>query len=149
MGEFCSTNKKAPRKETIIRSFGFLVLGTAIAVVTILLSMRSSDRGQVLFSLLASFVLAVILSHQVFPGAYSIAAWLMPPVTAVMFYSLAANEITAGPQAWMAVPAYSRALPVDWLTAGCGGAVLGYWICRRLHETHHIERRQEQENPGA
>jgi len=143
------TDKPATKRETVVKSLCFLAVGTAVAVVVILLSMRSSDRGQILFSLLASFVLGVIVAHQIFPGAYSIAAWLMPPVTAIMFYSLAGNESATGAQAWMAVPAYSRALPVDWLTAGCGGAVLGYWICRRLHEVHHIERRQEQDTQGA
>ena len=61
-----------------------------------------------------------------------------------LLYTLAAAAAGSQPDAWARVNDYSRALPVDWLTAGSGGAVLGYWISERLHEMKYIERHQEQ-----
>ena len=44
------------------------------------------------------------------------------------------------------VPLYARALPLDWLTAGSAGALLGYWLSARVHELKLLEKLQERLN---
>ena len=121
----------------------FFAMGLVISIACLFLLLQAPQRGQILFALLASFVVAVVIAHQVFPAPYSIVAWMMPIATSVVLYTLAAAAAGSGVDAWARVEDYSRALPVDWLTAGSGGAVLGYWISERLHEMKFIERHQE------
>jgi len=134
------------RKPTLRQTAGFLGLGLVIAVVVLLLLMRSPQRGQILFALVVSFALGVTLAHQAFPSPYSILALAMPVAAAVGFYILAsvATSVTEMPLIWTDVPYYGRALPVDWVTAGGGGALLGFWISSRLHEIKYVSQ-QEQE----
>ena len=67
-------------------------------------------------------------------------------VAAVAFYVLAAvGSLAKGQGAWMSVPACYHALPVDWLTAGAGGAALGCWIAERMHESRFLDFCEEQE----
>lgn len=136
------------RREAVTKSAYFFGLALLISLVLLLLLLRSPQRGQILFALLASFAIAVLIAHQLFPASVSIVAWLLPVAAAVILYTLAVHSsIPSNPQSWMGVPDYARALPIDWLTAGCGGAVLGYWISERLHEARHIE--SEEESEGA
>ena len=129
----------------------FFGLGMMVALVCLMLLMRSADRGQILFALLASFFLAVLIAHQMFATHCTILAWVLPLVTGVVLYSLAAfTTIDNGSLAWMQVPAYARALPIDYLTVGCGGAVLGHWVSQRVHEMRTVEKRdQEREGKGT
>lgn len=98
-------------------------------------------RGQVLFSLFAGFCLAGILAHQKFPTNVFFAAWLAPVLTAVIFYLLA-TFTSASPTEGSAaqIHFYARALPIDWMTAGGAGALLGYWLSERIHELKHLEK---------
>ena len=117
-----------------------LGLGLVVALVLLMLLMRSSDRGQILFALLAAFLSASAIAHQVFPTPHSIVVWGMPMLVAIGLYALAAFTAGHGEGAWIGLPKYAGALPVDWLTAGCGGALIGYWISERIHELRHIQR---------
>ena len=37
---------------------------------------------------------------------------------------------------------YARVLPIDWLTFGIGGGLLGHWLSSRMHEAKHIEEKE-------
>jgi len=124
----------------LVESLSCLGLAVLIASVALMLLMKSEDRGQVLFALFASFLLGVMVAHQKFPTPFGVAAWASPMATAVLFYLLAiVTAVDYDVNAWMHVHFYARALPVDWLTAGGGGAVLGFWISERIHEFRHLE----------
>ena len=126
------------------RSALCLLLGLFISVLMLALLLQSTDRGQILFALLISFMLAALIAHQVFPAPHSIVAWIMPAIIAVACYALTANTVSATAQTWMDVPDYGHVLPIDWLTAGTGGAVLGYWISARIHDARHFEHATQQ-----
>jgi hypothetical protein len=120
------------------------MLAMTAALVIILL--RTSDRGQIIFALLVSNFLAMLLAHQFFPSPYSIIAWMAPMLIGVLFYCLAAmSSIHYGVNAWTQVSPYAGALPIDWMTAGAGGGVLGHWISQRIHELRHFEKQEKGE----
>lgn len=141
--------KESGATHSAVRALSCLGLGLLISVVLMLLLLRSAERGQILFALFFSFGIGVLISHQVFPTAFSAAAWLAPMIAAVLFYTLAAfAPIPDTPQGWTNVPLYARALPIDWLTAGAGGALLGYWISWRIHELRILERAGKSSKPS-
>ena len=145
------TGGKPKGQQHAVQGAYFFALGLMVALVCLMLLMKSADRGQILFALLASFFLAVLIAHQVFATHCTLLAWILPLVAGVLLYSLAAFTIVAtGAKAWMHVPEYARALPIDYLTAGCGGAVLGHWVSQRVHEMRYVEKRlQDKETEGA
>lgn len=131
---------RATRRQLIVVTASFLVVGLFIAIACMFLLLRSPDRGQILFAQVAGFFVAVLVAHQFFATPLSLAAWIMPVVAALLLYGLAAAATAGGgPDTWAQIPQYARALPIDWMTAGCGGAVLGYWTSERIHEAKHIE----------
>jgi len=137
---------KARNREMAVRTASALGLALMLSIVLLLVFMRSADRGQIIFALLASFFLAVLIAHQMMPCPFGPIVWMLPIVVAVGAYILAGTtSVGAGPQGWIAAPAYARALPLDWLTAGGGGATLGYWVSARMHEERHMERPIEAE----
>ncbi len=131
-------------RPAIQQSVFCFVLELAIAAVLLLALMRSAQRGQVLFGLFASSFLAILIANQIFPSPYGPTAWVVPIILGICFYALGAiSAIAKPPQGWIEVSFYARALPIDWLTAGCGGAMLGYWVSARIHEIHRIERAED------
>lgn len=123
----------------------FVVCGLLISMVLLVVLMQSSDRGQNLFAMLASFTLGILIAHQVLPVPNSLFCWAMPIPAGILFYLLASFTSVPGPkQAWMDVHHYAQALPIDWITVGSGGAVLGFWISERIHEMRHFEKQQAQ-----
>ena len=121
-------------------SVSCLGVSVLIGAILLMLLMQSSHRGQVVFSLFVSFLLAVMIAHQKFPTPFGAAAWISPILTAIVFYLLAAGaSMETVPNSWTHVPFYARALPVDWMAAGGAGAVLGFWISERIHELRHME----------
>jgi len=122
------------------RSLGAMGLELALGMVLLLVFLQSSDRGQVIFALLAGFALAVIAANRLCPVRESHFFWLAPMAVAVLFYLLGwVSSAGASSGNWTAVPLYANILPVDWLTAGCGGAALGYWISQRAGESRYSE----------
>ena len=121
----------------------------AIALGLVLLLLRSAERGQILFALLAGCFVATVAAYQAFPTRFSFAAWAAPLVAAVGLYALAATaSVRSGAGAWMDVQEYAQALPIDWLTAGVGGGVAGYWVSLRMHESRFLERYEKEEEGG-
>ena len=138
------TAGRLAKRQALRQSVCCLGLGLVVAIVLLMLLMQSPDRGQILFSLIAAFLVASTVAHQVFPTPYSIVVWGMPMLVAIGLYALTAFSIAYEGASWIALPNYARALPTDWLTAGCGGALVGYWISERISELRHIERAESQ-----
>jgi len=133
-------SKNPPRHRLFARALACLMVCLAGSTVMLALLLQSADRGQVIFAVFASFLLGAVLAQQLFAAKHSLAVWITPFILAVATYVLAASSAVGGEQAWMRVPFYGQVLPIDWLTAGAGGAVLGYWISARIHEARHFER---------
>ncbi len=115
--------------------------------ILLMLLMRSTHRGQIIFALFASFLLATLIAHQQFATRFSVVSWASALFTGVLFYMLAiASSGRMGPNVWIKLQLFARALPIDWMTAGGAGGVLGYWISERIHELRHIENHDESES---
>ena len=117
-----------------------------VAVGLLIVLMQTSERYQVLFAVGASFFLASLLAHQIFPTACGPVMWAMPLAVGAAVYALAAY--TAGgsgatSMAWLEAPRLARALPIDWIGAGSGGAVAGHWLSTRMHETKTLEHHMQ------
>jgi len=141
--------RRMPDGDVLTRCGLCFLLCLAIAVSIVALLARSAARGQLLFALLAGCFLAALIAYQVFPTRLSLPAWAAPVVAAVGYYVLAAaGALHTGQGAWMAVEPCRQALPIDWMTAGVGGAILGYWVSSRMHESKFLEH-QEQQEEGA
>ena len=129
-----------------------LLMELAVATILLVITFRSTDRGQVAFALIASFFGAALIAHQTFPVRASAACWLGPIIMAVIVFLIGA--VAAGspdPPIWygaLTAPEnlpLRAALPVDWLALGGAGAVGGFWLSRRIHHArlHHGEAKTE------
>ncbi|MFB3892123.1 MAG: hypothetical protein ACE15C_08890 [Phycisphaerae bacterium] len=126
------------------RSVSCLAVACLVCVPLLWLLMRSGLRGQIIFALLVSNSLGILLGHQFFPTRHALVAWAMPMLIGILLYALAAaSAIKGGANAWVHVSDLYQALPVDWLTAGAGGGVLGFWVSERIHEMRHFERKEK------
>lgn len=126
-----------------------LLMELAVATIMLVITFRSTDRGQIAFALVASFFVSALVAHQAFPVRASAACWLGPIIMAVIVFLIGA--VAAGspdPPIWhsaLMVPEklpLRAALPVDWLALGGAGAVGGFWLSRRLHHAR-LHHRQE------
>ena len=128
----------------VARCAAFMGLGLVVAVALLALTLRSPERGQILFALVASFAIGALAAQEFFPVPYRIIAWMMPMLAAVLLYAYAwTSQAAAVASDWSLMPIYARALPVDWMAAGGGGALLGYWISARMHVQRHMEHQQQ------
>lgn len=135
-----------PPRKAMWEALQSLALALVLSGALLHITLQSGARGQILFSLAASFAVGVFIAHQCFPTPYSIVAWCLPLVAALFFYALAAAApVPATVQGWTHVAPFGRVLPIDWLTAGGGGAVLGYWLSWRIHELRLIEKGQKKQ----
>ena len=132
------------RKAALVCTISCLAATVLYSSILLMLLMRSPHRGQIIFALFTSFLLASLIAHQQFATRFSVAAWGSALLTGVLFYMLAtASSGDVGANIWIKVQPFARALPIDWMTAGGAGGVLGYWISERIHELRHIERHAE------
>jgi hypothetical protein len=121
-------------------------LALLVGLVALAVLLQSSRRGQVLFALVTSFAVGVWVAQRVLPAPHVETYLLAPLVTAVVLYALASvAPYGARPDAWDTVPLQARVLPLDWLTAGCGGAMLGCWIGQRMNESKLLDQLDEQQ----
>jgi hypothetical protein len=135
-------------RELLARMVSCLVMAGLIAGSLLLVLMQSDERGQTIFAVLASFTVAVLIAHHITPSPYPLVAWAPPLVLGIVFYVLGSMTQTGrSPQDWINVPKYARTLPIDWMTFGIGGGLLGYWFSSRLHEAKHIEDLEAQDEP--
>jgi hypothetical protein len=113
-----------------------------VAQAVFLLLCRSDERGQLLFAVGVGF-LAGSLAAQLLCPSHVVAPLLVLPIVSGAFYYAYAMVVTPrGLHAWTSVPLPARVLPVDWLSAGVGGVLTGYWIACRIRETKVIEAAQ-------
>jgi hypothetical protein len=135
---------KAAATARAMESITCAALGLIVSVILLRVLLQSSDRGQIIFALAASSAIGVLIAHQVFPARHGIAAWGVPVLTAAAFYLMSAfARVAPTPVGWAGVRLDGMPLPIDWLSAGGGGAVLGYWISCRLHELRALEREEK------
>ncbi|HAU38095.1 MAG TPA: hypothetical protein DCX07_10325 [Phycisphaerales bacterium] len=126
-----------------------LLVNEVLAIALILMLLRSGERGQILFALFAAFAVSAFAAQQLYPTRLGIAVWACPMLTALLFYAYGAfTSIDSSPNAWSDVPYFLRALPVDWLTAGVGGALAGSWGSVRVHEFRHLSGQDAAESQG-
>ncbi|NLW86884.1 MAG: hypothetical protein GXY38_08420 [Planctomycetes bacterium] len=119
-------------------------LTLAGGLVLLRVTLQSSDRGQIIFALLASFGIAAMAVNQLMPARCTMLIWISPVIAAVLLYLLAAAApIPATANGWINYPVYGRITPLDWITAGCGGAIAGCWISARMHESRIAEKLSE------
>lgn len=136
--------RSADRGRTALRMLGCLGLGLVASCAVLLLLLRSPDRGQILFAVVAAFLLGGLAAHQTLPVRHSFVVWAVPILAGVGFYLLAGVTAPADATRWSELPYYARILPIDWLTAGCGGSLVGYWSSERINDIRHIERKQQE-----
>jgi hypothetical protein len=139
-------------KQKVIGAAGSLVLSLVLAMALIMLLMRTpynwhsdAERGQVIFALLVGCMLAVLASEHLLPCQCCNVAWLMPILLGIILCILGSlTQVDGGGanNAWINVKSYASALPIDWATAGSGGAVIGHWISSRLREAKRFEDQQ-------
>jgi len=123
------------------RAVGCLLATAVVAMILLVILMRSADRGQILFAMVLSFLLAMLLAHQLFPTDWQVVAWAAPVLVGGGMYALAAFSLVGGePGAWIDTPYYARALPIDWICAGGTGSLLGYWLSARKILHHRMSR---------
>jgi hypothetical protein len=118
------------------KALGGAALGTVLGLALVSILLQSHMRGQVIFALGAAFLLAGMVLRQLAGGRWVGLASLMPIIAGPVFYAVGMLNAGRGVNliTW---PEPMRVLPIDWLTAGCGGALLGFWMAGRMKE-HHI-----------
>ncbi len=122
------------------RSAACLAGGTFLAIILLLILMRSGERGQVLFAIFCSSMLAVLVVHKLLPTPWLSVAWIMPLLVGLIFSLLSATAVIGDDTlAWLSVPLYGLALPIDWVAGGGAGSMVGYWTSTRIHELQIIE----------
>lgn len=122
---------------------GYVVVAAVVALVGLVVLLQSDQRKQVAFALVVSLGAGSFVAHRSFGLRREWAAMLPPLLVALVLYGLAmAAEYPNGPLAWAYAPVPSRPLPVDWLTFGAGGALLGLWVSRRLIQEQAVQEGQ-------
>ncbi len=131
-------------RDTTVRGLlGFMISVTGSAIVVFLL-LRSPERGQILFALFAGCFLGVFFSQRIVPTRTNVTAWATPAAMGVFLYVLAAISSSGVAHVeWKNVACYARVLPIDWMTAGLGGAMLGHWEDLRMREARYIDESLE------
>jgi hypothetical protein len=102
-----------------------IIYSVLVAVLLLYLLLQSSLKGQVLFACFAAFFLTTINSYLAFPRVPFVAFMLAVPLTAAVGYLYGRHAIglyPGDPGFFMA-----RALPIDYISAGIPGAILGYY----------------------
>lgn len=138
---YATACREQPRYAQSLRDDTLAAMGIALIVTELglFLLMRSPDRGQVLASVGLCGLLGVLTASLVRPTPLALPLAAMPLLSGALHCLLGALRTPSGPDAWVRAADMTRALPVDWLTVGVGGALAGYWVASRLHETKHFE----------
>ena len=133
--------KQAKSRKAALQCSLFCIAATVLySSILLMLLMRSPNRGQIIFAMFVSFLIATLIAHQQFASQFSAVSWGAAIVTGTLFYALAiASSAKGGANSWVRIQLFARALPVDWMGVGGAGGVLGYWLSERIHELRHIE----------
>jgi len=139
-----NTNKgtKTTMPHETRRIIGAIIVETAVAMLLLVITMQSTDRGQVAFALVISFFLSALLAHQVFPIRWTIPLLFSPIIVAIIIFGIAAMGNVSMGQTWRDVELVAQsvplraALPIDWLSLAGAGAAAGCWLSSRIIEKH-------------
>jgi hypothetical protein len=109
----------------------------AAGFVLLRVLMFEASRGQALFALAASFFLAGMLGQWLFRATNPTFFWAAPVLLGLVMYVVGANA-APDPLLWKRLWPMAQALPIDWIAAGGGAALAGYWGADRLIEAHEL-----------
>ncbi len=109
--------------------------------------MRTDERGQILFSLFAGYTAASLLAYHFFPSGCLASSWGGAAIGACVIY-LAAS-LGEGGSVWVEIAPITETLPVDWITAGSGGSLMGSWIGARMADYRLSEAIAEEAGADA
>ena len=126
---------------------GCVVLELAVAIVVLVLTFRSGETGQIAFALAVSFFAGAWVAHQTFPLRSSVPLWLGPLALGVAILALGGHVAEGKGPSWYQAMMVSQAhklplraaLPVHWLGLGCGGAMAGVWLSRRMRDSSRAD----------
>lgn len=111
----------------------FAAVSALVAMVGLLLLLQNDLRNQVAFGLVISFGAGSFIANRTVGVTSQWHALLAPLIVAIVLYALAmAGDYPANSLGWASVQVWSRPLPVDWLTFGAGGSLLGLWVSQRV-----------------
>jgi hypothetical protein len=127
-------------RDVLLHSLAALGLTLLIGLLLMNILVFATARGQLLFGTALAFVLAAAAASYFFPLSFSTPCWIAPLLLGIFFYARSCWVGDLGPLTWMHLDRFTHILPVDWLSAGCGGAVGGYWLAARIHETKAAEQ---------
>ena len=124
---------KRPSRAAAVAGVGFILVAAVVAMAVLVVVLQSNQRKQVAFALVLAFGAAAAAGHRTFGLRREWVALLPPLVVALVLYALGmVAQYPPTSLAWTAAPMHARPLPVDWLTFGAGGSLLGLWISQRL-----------------
>ncbi len=124
------------------RIIGAIIVEVAVAMLLLVITMQSTDRGQIAFALVISFFLAALVAHQVLPVQWTLPLLFGPIIVAGIIFGIAAVGNAPAEQTWRDVELVAQsvplraALPIDWLTFAGAGAAGGCWFSSRIIEKH-------------
>ena len=127
----------------------------ALAVVLLVFTFRSTDRGQIAFALAGSFFVAALVADHVFPVSSVVPIWLGPIIMGTVVFILGGTAGAGGGLVWRDALIVGEgmplraALPVDWLAWGGAGAVAGFGLSRRLHFASRARKEKEAKREKA
>lgn|GEM_PF-3863622 len=120
----------------------FFAFGIACvaAFVALHVTMQSQTKGQVLFACLASFFIAGLAARYFAPHADTWPVIFSVPAVAAFGYLSARSGTNTGELVFPghAYSTLARALPIDYLSAGVPGAILGYALAMKLQLHQHL-----------
>jgi hypothetical protein len=102
-----------------------MVCSGAIAYLLLNVLMQSELKGQVLMACFVAFLVSTVCAYAAFPTTPFWAFVLAVPLTGAVMYLVGRNVVPRYPghAAFFAM----RALPIDYLTVGVAGAILGWY----------------------
>jgi hypothetical protein len=130
---------QAAKSERVISAVAAAGITLVIGYLLLWVVMFSTDRGQILFALAAAFFVGSAIAQYLFPNPSVVPACAAVLTLAIVAY-LKACLVHGAEPVWILVWPPAHALPIDWLTAGCGGAVGGHWLASRLHDLKHMPK---------
>lgn len=119
-----------------------LVVTLAGGLIIMSMTLFSNDRMQIVFSLILSFFAAALAAGYLFPSRTSLPCLAAPVLMGIILYAVSARMPYSGVLTWSELGPWAHVLPLDWISAGCGGAVGGYWLSCRLLEAKAFQNPQ-------
>lgn len=115
-----------------------LAMQVGVMALVMMLLGQTDAKAQMLAAVGISAFLGACAAYYMYPISPSPWLWVGPMVVGIVGYALAYFSIGAGEE-WktgrlaFSLAPLSRALPLDYATAGPAGAILGYWMSRKWH----------------